>query len=330
MSSGSDTAIAPPPSSTFGPTALGIMSIIFWSSSVAFSRSLTEQLGTVTSGALIYGISGAVSTFLMVINPRKRAAFHRLSWLFKLGCGLLVVTCIVSFNLAVGLSANRQQVVEIGIINYLWCSLTLALSIPIQNRKAHPAVAIGMLLAFAGVILAMARGSGLSWYQFLSNFRNGIAPYILAFIAALSWALYSNLSRRWGKGADGWSTPVFLLATGTVLLILRVFVNENTTLSPRALAELLYTILFPAFLGYQFWEVAMRRGRVILVASLAYFTPILSTFISSHYLGITIGSSMWLACGMVVAGAVICKLSISENDPAGAAESCVQDMPSRQ
>ena len=35
-------------------TALGFLAILFWSTTIAFSRSLTEQLGVMTTAAAIF------------------------------------------------------------------------------------------------------------------------------------------------------------------------------------------------------------------------------------------------------------------------------------
>ena len=43
------------------PTALGIGSILMWGSTIAFSRSLAEELGTLTSGALMLGVGGGAA-----------------------------------------------------------------------------------------------------------------------------------------------------------------------------------------------------------------------------------------------------------------------------
>ena len=47
---------------------MGILSIAVWSSVIAFSRSLTEALGTFTSGASIYLAGGVISVGLMLLR----------------------------------------------------------------------------------------------------------------------------------------------------------------------------------------------------------------------------------------------------------------------
>ena len=85
---------------------------------------------------------------------------------------------------------------------------------------------------------------------------------------------------------------------------------EESYWTPRVIVELLYMSVFPTFLAYTFWDRAMRKGKIILVISLSYFTPLLSIVISSLYLRVIIKSTLWIACGLVIAGAVICKFSI--------------------
>jgi drug/metabolite transporter (DMT)-like permease len=85
---------------------------------------------------------------------------------------------------------------------------------------------------------------------------------------------------------------------------------EESSWTVRVVVELLYMSIFPTFLAYIFWDRAMRKGNIILVASLSYFTPLLSIIISSLYLQVVIKPSLWIACSLVIAGAVICKYSI--------------------
>ena len=56
----------------------------------------------------------------------------------------------------------------------------------------------------------------------------------------------------------------------------------------------------------------MRNGDLVLVASSSYFTPLLSTIVSSIYLGVAPGAKLWVGCGLVIAGAVLCKLALKD------------------
>ena len=103
--------------------------------------------------------------------------------------------------------------------------------------------------------------------------------------------------------------PLFMLATGLALGLARALAPEATRWAPRALLELAYLAIGPN-LAYFFWERAMQKGDIILVASCSYFTPLFSTLISSFYLGVALGWKLWLGCGLIVAGALVCNLSV--------------------
>lgn len=294
-----------------GPTVLGILAILFWGSNIAFSRSLTEQLGTLTAATWTFAVGGGAAMIHLLFQRDGLAKTLRLPRRYILGCGAVFVPYMVCLYLAIGLATSREQVIEIGIINYLWPSLTLALAVPMLRRRAHLLLLVpGIALAFGGIVLIMAGGNSVSWQGFLEHLGANAAPYALALVAAVLWALYSNLIRRWAADAEGWVIPLFLLASALAVFPLRMMVAETTHWTPRAALELLYMGLFPTWLGYAFWDVAMRRGNIILVVTLSYFIPVLSTAISGLYLRVHLGLTLWLACAMIVAGAFVCKWAL--------------------
>jgi drug/metabolite transporter (DMT)-like permease len=123
------------------------------------------------------------------------------------------------------------------------------------------------------------------------------------------------LSNRWAATAETGAVPVFLLSTGLVVLALRFPLGERSVWSARALAETLYMAVGPSLLAYAFWDRAMRRGHLVLVASLSYLTPVLSTAASCLYLAVEPRRTLWIACGLVVGGALLSKISIRDAAP---------------
>ena len=293
-------------------TALGFLSILFWSTTVAFSRSLTEQLGVFAAATAIYlpsGVLGVAYQMLRGNSPRKMLDLPRP---YLLGCGSLFVTYMLALYLAIGLASSRQQVIEVGVINYLWPGLTLLFSIPILKKKAGVFLIPGILVAFSGVFLAMTQGASVSWKGFVQNLSTGFVAYVWALVAAVSWGLYSNLSRRWAGHVEGGGVPVFLLASGLLLLALHWVFPEESRWTRGAVLEVLYMSVVASLLAYAFWDIAMRKGNIILVASFSYLTPLLSTAVSCLYLQVVPGWTLWLACALVVGGALICKVSVKD------------------
>jgi drug/metabolite transporter (DMT)-like permease len=226
-----------------------------------------------------------------------------------LGSGGLFVLYIVTFYLALGLAANRTQVLSVGLINYLWPALSLAFSIPILGRRAKPLFGLGVLIALAGTWLGAGADSNFSADAVLAG-RAGLLPYLLALVAAVSWALYSNLSRLWAGDHNGGGVPIFLLASGAVLGLMRAITPETSQWSWQTGVELAYMAAFPGMLAYVLWDLAVRKGEITLIASLSYLTPLLSTIISVIVLGAAAGPMLWTGAVLIIVGAVVCKRSI--------------------
>ena len=291
-------------------TIFGILAILFWGTTIAFSRSLTEQLGPLTAASWIYMLSGIWGCIYLINKPGGIKKIFQLPILYLIGCGTLFIFYMVCLYLAVGLAFSREQVIEVSIINYLWPGLTLIFSLPILHKKGKITLIPGIIIAFAGFYLATVQSGMFSWEVFKGNFQVSYLPYLLAFMAAITWGLYSNLVRRWAGHAEDGAVPLFLLATGLVLTTIRFVFPDESYWTPQVIVELLYMSVFPTFLAYTFWDRAMRKGKIILVVSFSYFTPLLSIVISSLYLQVAVKANLWIACGLVIAGAVICKFSI--------------------
>lgn len=287
-----------------------MLAVVLWSTTIAFSRSLAEALGTLTTATVIFLLSGVLACLILLIQG-KLIETLKLPVPYILGCGGLFVLYELSLYLAIGLSKDREQVIEVGLLNYLWPTLTVAFSVPLLNKRARLTLLPGLALGSGGTVLAILAGSSFEFSTFVLNLKTHPSPYLLGLGAGLLWALYSNLSRRWGVEKAG-AVPLFFLATGIALLAVRAFFGEQNHYSIRPALELLYMIIFPTILAYAFWDRAMRRGNLVLVASASYLTPLISTIISCAYLGVEMGLGLWAAAVMLILGAVISRLSISE------------------
>jgi drug/metabolite transporter (DMT)-like permease len=291
-------------------TALGLAAILLWSSSVAVIRSLSEQLGPVSTIVYAYLIGGVLA---LAWAGRASGGLRRTLRLppgYLWGCGGLFVGYTTCFCLSVALARDRHQVLEVGLVNYLWPSLTLLLSVPILGYRARWYLLPGMLTATAGMVVATSASGALSFTGFAGNVVENGLPYGLALAGAGAWALYSNLARRWGGEGDG--APLFILASGLAVLPLRAFFAESPAWNGRVVAELAYMAVFVTAFAYVFWDRAMRRGHMVLVAALSYLTPLLSTLVSALHLELAPGPRIWAACVLVIAGAALCRLAIEE------------------
>jgi drug/metabolite transporter (DMT)-like permease len=212
---------------------------------------------------------------------------------------------------------DRFQAIEVGILNYLWPALTLLFSIPLLHTRPRLALLLpGLLLGFAGAALAPLRLDDWSPEALLDRLRASPGPYLLAIAAAVLWALYSNVAKRTAANSPRGAVPLFVLATGLALGLLRVFWPESSRFTTGAVLELAFTALFPTLLAYVLWDTAARRGDLPLLAAFSCLTPLLATGIAVAWLMVPAGWTLWLACFLVVTGAALSAASLRRS-PAG-------------
>ena len=294
---------------TGAATFKGFLAVVLFSTAIAGSRHLGEQVGALTTGALMYGGAGLVGLIVLAINGQLRATLS-MPLAYLVGAGIWVVIYGVALYNAIHLCQTRVQLITVSIIQYIWPTMVLVLSVPILGNRTRPGLLIGILLGLAGIILALYP-AGTPLAEWPATVAAHWVPAALALVAGVSWGMFSNLSAKLGGTGKGSGMPLFLLATGIGIGACLLFFPEQSQWTVEAGTELAYLTLVSTFLAAAFWETAMRRGNVVLVAAISYLTPLLSTIMCALLLKVQPGACLWLACLLTIAGAWICKLSIT-------------------
>jgi drug/metabolite transporter (DMT)-like permease len=289
----------------------GLLAIVLWSGTVALARSLTEQLGAGTATAAVYLTGAGLFAVHGIIRGRPAFVLKGVPRPYLLVCGTLFVFYMFALFRAVSMAADRIQTLEIGMLNYLWPVLTILLSVVILRHRGSLLLLPAVALAVGGEFLVLTHDLSFSWTAALAHVSVNPAAYGLAAGAGISWALYSALSRRWAAPGSRGAVPIFVLITGVLMLLLSVTSPEAGTWNLRAVAEVIF-LGAATVLAYSCWDLAMRRGDILLVAAASYFTPLLSTLVSCLYLGIVPGAKLWLGCAVLVAGSLLSWRAVAE------------------
>lgn len=286
-------------------TLAGFVAIVLWSTTVALVRSISEQVGPLTATATVYLTGGLLllgKEFALkertIRNLRISSPRH------FIGCGSLFLVYTVVLFLGLGLAKDRIQTLEIGLVNYLWTAFTVLFSLFFFSIKARFSLIPATLLSLAGIALVVTQGSDISPDSFLANIQSNPVAYALGLAAAVSWGLYSNLTRLWAPAGDENPVSFFILITGLVLAAILCFESEGRHFSLRTFMEIGALGLATA-LAYSSWDLSMRKGNASLVASCSYATPLLSTLFSCFYLGVFPGGRLWIGCLMIIAGSFL-------------------------
>ena len=291
-------------------TLFGVAAILLWSCLIGLLRHVTEQLGPIGGAAMIYSVSSA---FLLIVLGRPKV--KDFSWQYLLIGGFLFASYESCFSLALGFANSRLQTIEMGVINYLWPSLTVLFAVFIAKRslkkkvnsqvkKIHWLIYPSILLAFFGVVWSLVGDKGLSFSQLTANIASNPLAYLLAFSGAIIWALYCNVTKHFANGNNG--ITIFFILTATALWTQYIISDEPAMhFSTNAIFELLLTSMVMAS-GYALWNAAILGGNMVFLATISYFTPIFSTFLSTFILGVILGNTFWQGVIFVTIGSLMC------------------------
>lgn len=248
---------------------------------------------------MIFTVSGVL--VILFTGIPKPGTLNR-TYLFVNGS--IFVAYEVCLALSIGYAHDRTQAMEVGMINYLWPSLTMLFAVLLRQQRASALYLVpGIALAFVGIVWVMKGEASFSVTHLVENLHTNPVSYSLAFIAAILWAAYSVLSRRFGNGKSG--VGIFLLATAGVLWLKYFWtVQPPMVVTPWVVGEVLIMGTFTAT-AYSAWNYGVQRGHIGLLAALSYFTPVLSSFLASIWLGVQPSYAFWLGVAMVTTGSLM-------------------------
>lgn len=279
-------------------TACGLVAILLWSTAAGLIRSVSELFGPLGGAALIYTL-GAVLLVLLLGRPRIRAT----SWFYLIAGSALFVAYEVCLSLALGYASNRNQAIELGVVNYLWPCLTVLLAILMNGQKARWQIVPGTALALFGILWVVS-GNGLSVATIIANVNSNPLSYSLAVGCAITFALYCNVTRRYAGGQN----LVMLFFTLTACVLWLKYAASSEVLPPFTLGNSLQLVAAGVAMagGYALWNLGILRGNLTLLATASYSAPVLSSAFAAVWLGAHLTAQFWQGAVLVTVGSLVC------------------------
>lgn len=280
-------------------TLIGLLAIVLWSTMVGLIRSVSEGLGPVGGAAMIYTLSGLLC-WLIVGFPSLRRFTAR----YLIAGSVLFVSYEICLVLSLGYASTRHQAIEVGMVNYLWPSLTIVFAILFNGQKSSLWVVPGLLIALFGVSWVLGGEQGLHVDEIVSNILSNPLSYGLAFAGAFIWAAYCTVTRKYAKGQNGITLFVLLTALTLWMKYLLSDQPEMTFSLPIVFKLLLCGTALGV--GYASWNIGILHGNVSLLATVSYFTPVLSAALAAALLSAPLSFTFWQGALLVCAGSLLC------------------------
>ena len=274
------------PKSTAGATLIGLIAPFMWGASVSLVRTIAENFGIAQGQCLLY-IVAATALFFLIGLPK----FDRIPWQYKtIGLATANLSSI-TFCLSLYFSDGGTQTMEVGMVNYLWPTLTIIFAIIFNGQKARWWIAPGAVLSFCGIYWILGNGH-VNIEAFIEHIQINPLSYFLALMAALTWAGFSSMTRAWSKG-ENMSTVVFLFDIMIFGCFWAMGVGGGLAMG----------------IAYASWTHGMSYGNITVLAIASYFTPVLSCLFASVWIGAELTTAFWQGVSMVVTGSLICWLA---------------------
>jgi len=286
---------------------LGMIALLCWGLNVAVTRHITEvhQLGM---PGLSFLTAGLLLIAFDLIRGRGLPWASNASPKFWILGGSSFVLYLACYVLALSWAKTDAIVLPLGLVNYFWPALILALMpafFPAQVRWG--VLLLGLALCVAGVGMALLWGLNLATMatEFVANWQ----AFLLMILAAFLWAFYSNAACKWGGTANG--TGWFMATAGLILTLLWWSGGKPLGFSADMTAPFLLHALVVNAAAYMFWDTGVRKGTLLWLGMLANFLPLLSVLFGAVYLGNPVTIGLWLGGGLVVGGAMLCRKGLA-------------------
>jgi len=274
-------------------TFIGFIAIGLWAT-LATMTAASGNVPPLQLNAMTFAIGGAAGLIVMIATGRGFSAFRQPVPVWALGIGGLFGYHALYFT-----ALRNAPPVEAGLINYLWPVLIVVFSaaLPGERLKLHHVV--GALIALAGAVLVVTRGTGLSFdpaYAF---------GYGAALLAALAWSGYSVLSRLFANVSSEAITG-FCLATALLSLVAHlIFETTIWPADPGQWFAILALGLGPVGLAFFVWDIGVKHGDIQILGAASYAAPLLSTLLLVVAGLAPFTPVIGVACALITAGALL-------------------------
>jgi len=275
-------------------TLIGSTAVLLWGALALFT-TWTGKIPPLQLVAMTFSIAFLLALGKWLVKGEKLNAHLKQPWpLWVMGVGGLF-----GYHFFYFMALKNAPAVEASLIAYMWPLLIVLFSTFLPGEKLGIHHIVGVLLGLFGCVLLVTDGGNVS---FNSDYMVG---YMAAIACALTWSIYSVLSRKFGKTPTdvvGW----FCGATAVLGLVCHLIFEE--TYMPNSLGMWVAVIILglgPVGLAFFTWDVGMKKGNIKALGAFSYMAPLLSAVLLVVFGDTSASLVLALACIAIVGGAVI-------------------------
>lgn len=272
------------------PTLSGIIALFIFSIGTILV-ALSGDIPPFQLSSLMF-FSGALTLWLYF---KKVGTDFRGKFSAPMSQYIVIFSGVGVYSILLNIAFKTAPAFEINMLNYLWPILLVLFAKLLNKQRLRLSEFLGMMFGFVGMcIIFMPQDEVL--------FEHVSTGHVLIILAAVVWALYSAfVSER--HYSVVLLIPVMAFA-GCVSFVLHVLFEKTVWVQPTYVWAAVLVFCLTRFC-FALWDYGMRKGDQVLLSSLSYFLPLLSSlyFIAFGFtparIGVAIGGAF------IIVGCVI-------------------------
>lgn len=276
-------------------TAVGGTTILLWST-LALLTTLSGAVPPFQLVAMAFALAASLALGKWLVRGEPLLA--RLRW--PASVWLVGVGGLFGYHALYFLALRQAPAVEASLINYLWPLLIVLFSALLPGHRLRWWHVAGAVAGFAGTLVLVGYGGG-GGFGFRSQYLTG---YLAALAAAVTWAGYSVLSRRYAHVPTA-AVGGFCAATALLAAVAHLLFEETVWPAGGELLAVAAMGLGPVGIAFFTWDYGVKHGDIRVLGVAAYATPLLSTLLLIAAGEARATAALAAACVLIVGGAVL-------------------------
>lgn len=240
----------PPKRVHISPFLLLTLASLFWAGNWVVGRAIRYDVPPIALSFWRWVIAAALILPLAWPHLRSQIAIARRGWRMLLLLGVIGTTL---YNAVAYIGLSLTTATNGLLLNSFAPLMIIALAWLFLGKRLRPAEALGVAVSLAGVLIIVARGELAALLRLQLN-----AGDLWVLASVLFWSLYTCFLQWRPAGLHplaflSWIALVGLVASLPVYAW-EIAGGKLINPTPAALLAIAYTGIFPAFLGYIFWN----------------------------------------------------------------------------
>lgn len=263
------------------PYLLLTLTALFWSGNMVMGRGIRADVPPLALAFWRWVIALALVAPFALPHLRGQWDKLRAAWPIVVVLGLLSVG---GYNTFAYLALQHTTATSATLLNSFIPIVTIAFGFLFFGKRLSRAEALGVAVSLLGVAAIVSRGS---LETLLGLSLNTGDLWMLASVTV--WGLYTVGLQKRPAGVD----PMLMLAAFTVVGLLalapayawELSEGRHINLNPASLGGILYTGIFPGFLGYVFYNAGVAAVGPARGSLFIHLMPVFATILAAIFLG---------------------------------------------